>query len=116
MTEHQRGDGGDEVTEAMNRVLEAEREAKRSLESATGETAEIIAAARLQRERILSRAERRITRLRKMVAAQLADEIGRLRMTEASTAREPGRGGDEERLRSAVERVALRLSGGADEG
>lgn len=116
MTEHQHGNGGDEVTDAMNRVLRAERDATLSLESASGQAAEIIAAARVERDRILARAERRITRLRQMVAMQLADEIRRLQTTAARAAGEPRRDGDEERLRAAVERVALRLTDGADEG
>lgn len=116
MTEHQHGNGGDGVTEAMNRVLQAERNATLSMEAASGQAAEIIAAARVERDRILARAERRLTRLRKLVATQLANEIRRLQTTAARAAGETGRDGDEERLRAAVERVALRLTDAVDEG
>jgi vacuolar-type H+-ATPase subunit H len=113
VTEHQHGNGG--VTEAMNRVLQAERNATLSMEAASGQAAEIIAAARVERDRILARAERRLTRLRKLVATQLANEIRRLQTTAARAAGETGRDGDEERLRAAVERVALRLTDAVDE-
>ncbi len=116
MIEERHGNGGDEVTDAMNRVLQAERDATRSLDSTTRQAAKILAEARVDRDRILARAERRITELRKMVARQLADEIRRLQTTATGATRELERDRDEERLRFAVARVALRLTGGADEG
>jgi len=103
-------DGVSDVAAAMNRVLAAEREAAETLESCRLEAERILESGRRQAREILEHAERlardvhaKTEHLAAVRARQIAEQAER-------AARDPG--GDP--LEAAVERLARRLTGGAD--
>lgn len=97
------------VAAAMNRVLEAEREALAELEACRAEADRTLEAARREARAILERAERMSRdihgRTERLAAARA------LRISEAA-AQEDARPGVGNALAAALERLAARMTGG----
>lgn len=104
-------DGPGGVAEAMNRVLDAEREALAEVEACRVEAEKSLEAARHEARTILERAER-IARDIHARTERLATTRAR-RMVEAAR-EEDNRGSRETLLESAVGRLAARMTGGSD--
>jgi regulator of protease activity HflC (stomatin/prohibitin superfamily) len=96
------------VTDAIDRVLAAEREAADAITSAEREAEAIIEAARARRRQILETTRRRASALHARAQAQLAEALRRLEADESAP------GADLVRLRElsreAIEELARRLT------
>lgn len=104
-------DGPGEVAEAMNRVLDAEREALAEVEACRVESDKSLEAARHEARSILERAER--------VAREIHARTERLATARARRIAEAARDDEDDRsrqnlLESAVSRLAARMTGGPD--
>ena len=66
------------VADAIDRVLEAERQAAQSIRAAEAEAEALLQAARDDRRRILDRARDRATRVHVRAQARLAEELAQL--------------------------------------
>jgi len=100
-----------DVATAMNRVLEAEREALAELEACRAAADRTLEAARREARAILDRAERMSreihSRTERLAAARA------LRISEAA-AQEDARPRAADTLAAALERLAARMTGGGD--
>jgi cell division septum initiation protein DivIVA len=109
---------GDSATEraeqAMNRVLQAERDAERVVAACEAEAASILQAAQRQVSRIASRTDSRISLMQTRCFQQVADEIKQLERAERQekeTQAESYRI-DETGLAECIEEIAICLTGG----
>ena len=96
------------IAEAMNRVLDAEREAAVAIAAEEHAAESVIEAARERRRRILDAARRRVTALHLRAQARLEDALQQLERGGAAPD-----GGDEalrSMAREALEGLALRLT------
>jgi vacuolar-type H+-ATPase subunit H len=96
------------VADAMNRVLEVERDAAAAIRAAESEADAVVQAARESRRQLLERTRDRASRLHVRAQAHLADKLSQL------DARAQTAGGHRESLESiaqrAIERLARRLT------
>lgn len=97
--------------QAIERVLEAEREARAAVEDCEAQAARLVAEARQGARRIAERADARIDALRAAARTRFAAERARLNAEGQRVA--PMAPQTEVRMAAAVEELAARLSGGA---
>lgn len=105
----------DRVSQAMDRVLEAERRARKQIEEAREEAKCIVEEARGKAQEIEDRADARITRAHRDYSADTlaaADKILMDRSGNHDLIEHP----DDDLIDTAVARLATRLSGGANDG
>lgn len=101
------------VADAIDRVLEVEREAAAAIRGAEAEAESMLRAARETRRRILDRARDRATRLHVRAQARLADKLARLDAeARAAGARTAPR---EELIEQAIGLLARRLASDQDD-
>jgi len=95
------------VADAMNRVLDVEREAADAIRDAQAEAENLLRVARETRRRILDRARDRASRLHVRAQAQLTETLARLEAASGS----PGGPGDspDTVAARAIENLARRL-------
>jgi cell division septum initiation protein DivIVA len=111
MTDSDSGDSAS--TEAMNRVLQAEREAAEAIAACRQEARDILQAAQWHANRIAARADERISRMQMRSARLVADRIRELGSAAHRTNRQPEGELDETGLRECIDEIAACLTGGA---
>lgn len=102
----------DSVERAMNRVLQAEREAEQAIADCEQEARQILQAAQQTAKRIADRTDRRITLIQMRLAQKIKAHIDALERADRRTRLEPSRydlGAGE--LASVVQEVAAELTG-----
>lgn len=99
---------------AMNRVLQAERDAERSVADCEAEAARILQAAQVRANRIAARTDERITRMQMRSAQQVRGEIKRLERAERKARQEQEQSYriDETGLAECIEEIAVCMTGG----
>lgn len=104
----------DLAEQAMNRVLQAERDAGAAIAECETGAGNILQAAQLQSSRIASRTDSRISLMQMRCFQQVAEEIRRLEMTERMTRekQEESYRIDETGLAECIEEIAICLTGG----
>ena len=100
-------------SEAMNRVLQAEREAGEAIAACRQEARDILQAAQRHANRIAARADERISRMQLRSARQVADRVRELEHAARRTSRQPEGELDETGLRECIDEIAACLTGGA---
>ncbi len=105
----------DRVSEAMDRVLQAERRAQDAIEEAREEAKRIVQEARTRAQRIEDRADARITRVHRDYSAETQAAVDAILRGEGGNNDLIERPGDG-LIDTAVARLAARLSGGSDDG
>jgi hypothetical protein len=113
---------GDSATrqaeQAMNRVLQAERDAERAVAECEAEAGSILQAAQLQASRIASRTDSRISLMQTRCLQRVAEEIKQLERTEKQTLekQQDSYRIDETGLAECIEEIAICLTGGVSRG
>ncbi len=104
--------------QAMNRVLQAERDAERAVAECEAEAGNILQAAQLQTSRIASRTDIRISLMQTRCLQQVAEEIKQLERAESQTRerQEESYRIDETGLAECIEEIAICLTGGVSRG
>lgn len=105
----------DRVSEAIDQVLEAERRARGEIEEAREKAKRIVQEARSKAQEIEDRADARITRAHRDYSADTQAAVDAILLAEADNddiIEHP----DEDLIDTAVSRLAVRLSGGANDG
>jgi cell division septum initiation protein DivIVA len=104
--------------QAMNKVLQAERDAERSVAECAAEAASILQAAQLQASRIASRTDNRISLLQTRSFQRVTEEIRQLERAErqARERQEESYRIDETGLAECIEEIAICLTGGVSRG
>ena len=104
--------------QAMNKVLQAERDAERSVAECEAEAASILQAAQLQASRIASRTDNRISLLQTRSFQRVTEEIRQLERAErqARERQEESYRIDETGLAECIEEIAICLTGGVSRG
>jgi cell division septum initiation protein DivIVA len=108
-----RDSDGSSSSEAMNRVLKAEREAGEVIAACRQESRDILQAAQRHANRIAGRADERISRMQMRSARQVAGRILELESEARRADRQPEGEFDETGLRECIEEIAACLTGGA---
>lgn len=111
MTERQSEDRSETVHRAMDHVLEAENEARASLEACRQEAGRILAEARRRARKLTDRTHRRIAAVRRSCATRTREEITAIRRhaeEERGDTRRVAR--DSELITAATHTVAERLT------
>jgi cell division septum initiation protein DivIVA len=104
--------------QAMNRLLQAERDARRVVAECEAEAASILQAAQLQASRIASRTDSRISLMQTRCFQRVTEEIRHLERA-ATQARETQAESyriDETGLAECIEEIAICLTGGVSRG
>lgn len=96
------------VADAIDRVLEVERQAAASIRTAETEAEALLQAARDERRRILDRARDRASRVHVRAQARLADDLARLETETRATVGRAAPHGD--LAVQVIERLARRLA------
>ena len=113
---------GDSATrqaeQAMNRVLQAERDAERAVAECEAEAGSILQAAQLQVSRIASRTDSRISLMQTRCLQRVAEEIKQLERTEKQTLekQQDSYRIDETGLAECIEEIAICMTGGVSRG
>lgn len=113
---------GDSATrqaeQAMNRLLQAERDAERAVAECEAEAGSILQAAQLQASRIASRTDSRISLMQTRCLQRVAEEIKQLERTEKQTLekQQDSYRIDETGLAECIEEIAICLTGGVSRG
>jgi cell division septum initiation protein DivIVA len=104
--------------QAMNRVLQAERDAARAVAECETEAGSILQAAQLQAGRVASRADSRISRMQTRCLQRAAEEIKQLERAERQTteSQEESYRIDESGLAECIQEIAICLTGGVSRG
>jgi CRISPR/Cas system CSM-associated protein Csm2 small subunit len=110
---HSNGQSADQAEAAMNRVLEAEREAELAVAECEKQAREILSEARNRANRIANRTNERITLLTMRCSQQVAGEISRQERAEKAARKKPGSELDETGLSECIEAVSAALTGRA---
>ena len=107
-----------QVEQAMNRVLQAERDAERVVAECEAEAGTILQAAQLQASRIASRTDARISRMQTRCLQRVAEEIKQQERAERQTRerQEESYRIDETGLAECIEEIAICLTGGVSRG
>lgn len=100
---------------AMNRVLQAERDAEQAVRDCEEESGRMRLAAQARANRISARTDERITRMQVRAYQQVTEEIKRLEHAQriAMQEQEQSYRIDETGLAECIEEVAARLTGGS---
>jgi len=108
----------EEAERAMNRALQAERDAQRIVAECEAEAAGILQAAQLQASRIASRTDGRISLMQTRCFQQVTEEIKQLERAEkqARETQEESYRIDETGLAECIEEIAICLTGGVSRG
>jgi cytidylate kinase len=103
---------------AMNRVLQAERDAERAVAECEAEAGSILQASQLQASRIASRTDSRISRMQTRCLQRVTEEIKQLERAERQTQerQEESYRIDETGLAECIEEIAICLTGGTSRG
>jgi cell division septum initiation protein DivIVA len=104
--------------QAMNRLLQAERDARRVVAECEAQAASILQAAQLQASRIASRTDSRISLMQTRCFQRVTEEIRHLERA-ATQARETQAESyriDETGLAECIEEIAICLTGGVSRG
>jgi cell division septum initiation protein DivIVA len=104
--------------QAMNRLLQAERDARRVVAECEAEATSILQAAQLQASRIASRTDSRISLMQTRCFQRVTEEIRHLERA-ATQARETQAESyriDETGLAECIEEIAICLTGGVSRG
>ena len=104
--------------QAMNRLLQAERDARRVVAECEAEAASILQAAQLQASRVASRTDSRISLMQTRCFQRVTEEIKHLERA-ATQARERQAESyriDETGLAECIEEIAICLTGGVSRG
>lgn len=114
-------DKSDSPAALIERVLQAERDAERSLQEAREKAEALVAGARQQASAISRRSDQRISRLRTSYLARVEEDISAMREADAPGAQgsDPADPADEwsidrDLLLAAARRVAAELADGPD--
>ena len=102
----------DSVEQAMNRVLQAEREAEQAIADCEQEARQILQAAQQTAKHIADRTDQRITLIQMRLAQKIKAHVDALERADRRTQLEPSQydlGADE--LASVVQEVAAELTG-----
>jgi cell division septum initiation protein DivIVA len=113
------GSSASELAEqAMNRVLQAERDAERRVAACEAEAATILQAAQRQAGHIASRTDSRISQMQTRYFQRVAEEIRQLERAErqARESQEESYRIDETGLAECIEEIAICLTGGVSRG
>jgi cell division septum initiation protein DivIVA len=113
------GNSATEVAEqAINRLLQAERDAKRIVAECEAEAASILQAAQLQASRIASRTDTRISLMQTRCFQQVTEEIKQLERAERQAGERQAESYriDETGLAECIEEIAICLTGGVSRG
>ena len=107
-----------QAEQAMNRVLQAERDAERAVAECEAEAGNILQAAQLQASRIASRTDARISRMQTRCLQRVAEEIKQQERAERQTRarQEESYRIDETGLAECIEEIAICLTGGVSRG
>jgi cell division septum initiation protein DivIVA len=107
-----------QAEEAMNTVLQAERDAERVVAACEAEAASILQAAQLQASRIASRTDNRISLMQTRCFQQITEEVRQLERAErqARERQEESYRIDETGLAECIEEIAICLTGGVSRG
>ncbi len=107
-----------QAEQAMNRVLQAERDAERAVAECEAQAGRILQAAQLQASRIASRTDSRISRMQTRCLQRVTEEIKQLERAERLTQerQEESYRIDETGLAECIEEIAICLTGGASRG
>jgi vacuolar-type H+-ATPase subunit H len=119
MAKNNSGGSATELAErAMNRVLQAERDAERRVTECKAEAAAILQAAQLQASRIASRTDSRISMMQTRCFQQVTEEIRRLERAEiqAQEMQKESYQIEETGLAECIEEIAICLTGGVSRG
>jgi vacuolar-type H+-ATPase subunit H len=102
----------DTVEQAMNRVLQAEREAEQAIADCEKEARQILQTAQQRVKRIADRTDERITLIQLRLAQKIKAHIDALERADRSAQREPSVYDlDEAGLAAVVQEVAAELAG-----
>ena len=102
----------DTVEQAMNRVLQAEREAEQTIADCESEARQILQAAQQRVKRIADRTDERITLIQLRLAQKIKAHIDALERADRSAQHEPSVYDlDETGLATVVQEVAAELTG-----
>jgi len=119
MARNNSGDSATDLAEqAMNQVLEAERDAARVVAECELEAGRILQAAQLQASRIASRTDNRISLMQTRCFQRVAEEIRKLEGAEKITLEEQEHSYriDETGLAECIDEIAICLTGGVSRG
>jgi len=107
-----------QAEEAMNTVLQAERDAERVVAACEAEAASILQSAQLQASRIASRTDNRISLMQTRCFQQVTEEVRQLERAErqARERQEESYRIDETGLAECIEEIAICLTGGVSRG
>ena len=108
----------EQAEQAMQRVLQAEREAGQAVADCEAQAAGLLEQAQQRADRIAARTDERITRMQMRAARRIEAEIGRLEQAERRAREEQARSYriDETGLAECIEETAVCLSGGLPTG
>ena len=111
---HSRDPAAERAEQAINRVLEAERDASQQIVACEAQAAEILQAARLQASRIAGRTDSRISLLQTRCLQRVAEEIKQLERMERQERERQQQSYriDETGLAECIEEMAICLTGG----
>ena len=104
--------------QAMNRLLQAERDARRVVAECEAEAAGILQAAQLQASRIASRTDSRISLMQTRCFQRVTEEIRHLEYAETQARERQAESYriDETGLAECIEEIAICLTGGVSRG
>jgi cell division septum initiation protein DivIVA len=108
----------EQAEQAMNRVLQAERDAERVVAECEAEAGSILQAAQLQVSRIASRTDSRISLMQTRCLQRVAEEIKQLEraVRQARERQEESYRIDETGLAECLDEIAICLTGGTPGG
>lgn len=108
---HSDSQPADQAEAAMNRVLQAEREAELAVSECERQAREILSEARRRANRIANRTDERITMMKMRCSQQVAGEISRQERIEKTARGKPDAELDETGLSECIEAVSAMLTG-----
>jgi len=110
------GQADEQVAQRMNRVLQAERDAKRAVAECEQRAQEILRAAQVRAQRLVSRADQRITVLQMRCNHRIDTVVKAIekQQREPAAAAHPGQTG-EQSVKAVLAAVAADLTGAGDE-
>ena len=110
------GQADEQVAQRMNRVLQAERDAKRAVAECEQRAQEILRAAQVRAQRLVSRADQRITVLQMRCNHRIDSMVKAMEKQQQAPdgAAQPGQLG-ERAIKAVVAALAAELTGSGDE-
>lgn len=104
----------DRAEAAMNRVLQAEREAEQAVAECEQQAREILSAARVRANRIASRNDERITLMTMRCSQWVAGEISKQERAEKTARKQQVSELNDTGLSECIEAISARLTGGTE--